>query len=188
MFESAEIGHQISKKVYKERELVLREALLGVQYELLRQARFPVLMLVNGVDGAGKGETVNLLNAWMDPRHIRTEAFGPESDEGPGHPEMWRFWHGAAAQGGNIGILFGSWYTDPILAHVMGTDKKAPSISAWRHPPFRAHAGGRRGAAHQVLVPPVQEGSEASASRRWSPTPKPPGACHPRRLGAPQAL
>jgi thymidylate kinase len=26
-------------------------------------------VVIGGVDGAGKGETVNLLNEWMDPRH-----------------------------------------------------------------------------------------------------------------------
>ena len=34
------------------------------------------------MDGAGRGETVNLLNEWMDPRHILTQAFGEMSDEG----------------------------------------------------------------------------------------------------------
>jgi polyphosphate:AMP phosphotransferase len=124
MFESAEIGHKISKKDYKQREPALREALLGAQYELLERAKFPVIILVNGVDGAGKGETVNLFNAWMDPRHIRTEAFGAMNDEERIHPEMWRFWQVLPPKG-HIGILFGSWYTDPILAHVMGDEKKA---------------------------------------------------------------
>lgn len=124
MFESAEIGHQIDRKVYRQREPVLREALLAAQYELLAHARFPVIILVNGVDGAGKGETVNLLNAWMDPRHIRTEAFGAIAEEERGHPEMWRFWQVLPAKG-RIGILFGSWYTDPILAHVMDCEKKS---------------------------------------------------------------
>ncbi len=122
MFESAEIGHHIGKKEYKRRELVLREALLRAQYELLARARFPVIILVNGVDGAGKGETVNLLNEWMDPRHIRTNAFGALANREHGLPEMWRFWQVLPAKG-HIGILFGSWYTDPILAHVMGHEK-----------------------------------------------------------------
>jgi polyphosphate kinase 2 (PPK2 family) len=39
-------------------------------------------------DGAGKGETVNLLNEWMDPRHIVTYAFGPPSDEETARPPM----------------------------------------------------------------------------------------------------
>lgn len=124
MFESAEIGHQIGKKEYKRRESVLRGELLRVQYELLAQAKFPVLILVNGVDGAGKGETVNLFNQWMDPRHIRTEAFGALADEEHGLPEMWRFWQVLPAKG-HIGILFGSWYSAPIVARVMGNEKTA---------------------------------------------------------------
>ena len=84
----------------------------------------PGLVLVNGVDGAGKGETVNLFNEWMDPRHIRTEAFGAMPPEESGRPEMWRFWQVLPPKG-HLGILFGSWYTDPILAHVMGHQKRA---------------------------------------------------------------
>ena len=124
MFESAEIGHRIDRKDYKRREPELRAALLDAQYALLAQARRPLLILVNGVDGAGKGETVNLFNEWMDPRHIRTEAFGPWTEDERQRPEMFRFWQVLPAKG-RIGILFGSWYTDPILAHVMGQEKKA---------------------------------------------------------------
>lgn len=124
MFESAEIGHKIPKKEYKARETALRSDLLDAQYGLLAQAKRPVVVLVNGVDGAGKGETVNLINEWMDPRHIRTEAFGPMNDLERKLPEMWRFWQVLPPRG-RVGILFGSWYTDPILAHVMGHEKKA---------------------------------------------------------------
>lgn len=119
MFESAEIGHRIDKQDYKARLPVLRASLLDAQYELLKQASSPLVVLVNGVDGAGKGETVNLFNEWMDPRHIRTEAFGALDDGERDRPEMYRFWRVMPAKG-RIGILFGSWYTDPILAHVMG--------------------------------------------------------------------
>lgn len=124
MFEAAEIGHAISKEDYAQREPVLRQALLAAQYEILRRAQVPVIVLVNGVDGAGKGETVNRLNEWMDPRHILTSAFGARSDEERSRPEMWRFWR-ALPPKGRIGILFGSWYTDPILERVMGHDKRA---------------------------------------------------------------
>ena len=123
MFESAEIGHVIARKDYRKQEPVLRQALLAAQYQLLALSRFPVIVLVNGVDGAGKGETVNLFNEWMDPRHIRTDAFGA-GDADWGRPEMWRFWR-ALPRKGKIGILFGSWYSDPILARVMGHEKPA---------------------------------------------------------------
>ena len=76
MFESAEIGHRRGKSEYKREEPKLRQALLAAQYALLENGKFPVIVLVNGVDGAGKGETVNLFNEWMDPRHVHTHAFG----------------------------------------------------------------------------------------------------------------
>ena len=71
MFESAEIGHSIGKEAYDAAVPELREALLQAQYRLKAQARFPVLILINGIEGAGKGETIKLLNEWMDPRLIR---------------------------------------------------------------------------------------------------------------------
>jgi len=124
MFESAEIGHRLAKARYRREEPRLRQALLKAQYELLERSKFPVVILVNGVDGAGKGETVNLFNEWMDPRHIRTEAFGAITGAEGDRPEMWRFWQ-ALPPKGRIGILFGSWYTDPILRRVMGHEKRA---------------------------------------------------------------
>ena len=124
MFESAEIGHRLKKAQFKREEPKLRQRLLGLQYELLDKGDFPVVILVNGVDGAGKGETVNLFNEWMDPRHIRTRAFGAPTEAERERPEMWRFWRELPPKG-HIGILFGSWYTDPILQRVMGHEKRA---------------------------------------------------------------
>lgn len=126
MFESAELGHSISKRTYAREEPKLREALLDAQYDLFQDGRFPVVVLIGGVDGAGKGETVNLLNEWMDPRHIRTEAFGEASDEERERPPMWRYWR-ALPPKGKIGILFGHWYTDPIMERAYG-DIRQPEL------------------------------------------------------------
>ena len=108
MFESAEIGHKIKKAEFDRQTPLLRQALLTAQYKLLEQNKAAVIILVNGVDGAGKGETVNLFNQWMDPRHIHTHAFGAASDGERDRPDMWRFWQ-ALPPKGRIGILFGSW-------------------------------------------------------------------------------
>jgi polyphosphate:AMP phosphotransferase len=128
MFESAEIGHKMDKKAYREAEKELRQALLQAQYALLESRHHAVVVLVNGVDGAGKGETVNLFNEWMDPRHIRTEAFAaltPAQQEVlGGRSDMWRFWQVLPPKG-HIGILFGNWYTDPIVQRAHGHDSKA---------------------------------------------------------------
>ncbi len=118
MFESAELGHKVDKASWERQVPKLRADLLDAQYDVGELKKFPVIILINGVDGAGKGETVNLLNAWMDPRHIQTHAFPPPSDEERERPYMWRFWRALPPQG-KIGILFGNWYTDPIVDRVM---------------------------------------------------------------------
>ncbi len=119
MFESAELEHKIKKAVYEREEPKLREALLNAQYDLKENGRFPVLILIAGVEGAGKGETVNLLNEWMDPRHIYAHAFPEPSDEERERPAMWRFWR-ALPPKGKIGIFFGAWHTQPVVGRVQG--------------------------------------------------------------------
>ncbi len=119
MFESANLRHKVDKATYQRDEAQLRADLLNAQYDLKLDGRFPVLILIGGVEGAGKGETVNLLNEWMDPRHIQTTAFGPPSDEEIERPAHWRFWR-ALPPKGKIGIFFGAWHTLPIVRRVMG--------------------------------------------------------------------
>src|SRR5215469_2303931 len=117
MFESAELGHKVDKTTYDGAVPTLREALLNAQFDLFTAARFPVIVVIGGVDGAGKGETVNLLNEWMDPRHIHTHAFSEPSNEERQHPRMWRYWR-ALPPKGKFGILFGAWHTEPIVKRV----------------------------------------------------------------------
>ena len=113
MFESAEIGHKIDKATFRREEPKLREALLDAQFDLGQGKRFATLIVIGGVDGAGKGETVNLLNEWMDPRHILTHAFPEPSDEERERPRMARYWRTLPPRG-KIGIHFGAWHSDPI--------------------------------------------------------------------------
>ena len=113
MFEAAEVGQHVSKEEYKRRVPELRTRILELQQQL-RGAPFPVMVVFAGVDGAGKGETINLLNAWMDPRWIVTRAFGPPSDEERERPEYWRFWRELPPRG-RIGLFLSSWYSQPVL-------------------------------------------------------------------------
>ena len=124
MFESAELGHKIDKATYDKAVPALREALLEAQLDLAQSAKFPVVILLGGLDGAGRGETLNLLNEWMDPRHVQAHGMGEPSDEELDRPMMWRFWR-ALPPKGKIGIFLGSWYTWPILNRVNGVTKLA---------------------------------------------------------------
>jgi AMP-polyphosphate phosphotransferase len=124
MFEASEVGHEITKARYDEEVPKLRADLLDAQYALKEHGKFPIVVLIAGVDGAGKGETVNILNEWMDPRHIHTVAFAPPDGEEAQRPRLWRYWMSLPPKG-RIGILFGSWYTDPIVDRVFGRTRDA---------------------------------------------------------------
>ncbi|CAD5109310.1 polyphosphate:AMP phosphotransferase [Zestomonas carbonaria] len=122
MFESAEIGHSIDKETYEAAVSELREALLDAQFELKQQARFPVLILINGIEGAGKGETVKLLNEWMDPRLIQVESFLLPTDEELSRPPQWRYWRRLPPKG-KTGIFFGNWYSQVLVNRALGSMK-----------------------------------------------------------------
>ena len=116
MFEEAEVGAAVSQSEYNERAPALRRRLLEAQFEL-SQADFSVIVLFSGVDGAGKGETANLLNWWLDPRRIVTRAWGRPSDSEAERPEFWRFWRELPPKG-QMGVFLRAWYSKPLLRHV----------------------------------------------------------------------
>ena len=131
MFEAAELGRSIEKDTYKKQALTLRNELLDAQRRLSSAGNFPVIIVFAGVDGAGKGETVNLLSEWMDPRYISARAFGRPSDEEAERPEYWRYWRHLPPKG-RIGFFLSSWYSLPILDRVNGTTSKADFARLYR--------------------------------------------------------
>ena len=118
MFEATKVGRSVSKEDFKEQQEELRTQLLAVQREL-RQTDMPVVVIVSGVEGAGKGEVVNRLNEWLDTRGMQTFAFWDESDEERERPRYWRFWRTMPPRG-EITILFGGWYMTPLEYRFQG--------------------------------------------------------------------
>jgi polyphosphate kinase 2 (PPK2 family) len=117
MFESAELGHKIDKETFKVEEPKLRAALLETQEQLRENGSFPVIILISGVDGSGKGETINVLYEWMDPRYISTHALLCADSRKSALTSMWRYWR-ALPPKGRIGIAAGSWYSHPIAERI----------------------------------------------------------------------
>jgi polyphosphate:AMP phosphotransferase len=118
MFETAELGQKIPKQEYDERQVDLREQLLDAQFRL-KEANFPVIVLFHGVDGAGKGETVNTLHEWMDTRLIDTRAYDRPTTEEAERPPFWRYWRDLP-RAGRTGIFLKAWYSDPFIKRVYG--------------------------------------------------------------------
>lgn len=123
MFQTAELGQKISKKEFKEQELILRGNLLSLQQELRRNGEFSVLLDFAGVRGAGKGTSANLLNRWMDARWIVTHAYDEPTDEESQRPTFWKFWRFMPPKG-QIGIHMSGRYSRPLLDYVYGNIKQ----------------------------------------------------------------
>ena len=117
MFEAAKVGRELSKTAWKEQVPELRTRLLEAQ-RLARDAGIPIVVLVAGLEGAGKGEVVNRLTEWLDGRNLQVHAFWDETDEERDRPRYWRFWRTLPAAG-EIAVLFGGWYQCPIEQRVL---------------------------------------------------------------------
>lgn len=116
MFESAELKHKLPDEDYDKEVPALREALLDAQFDLLEKKERSLLIIVGGVEGAGKGDTINLLSSWLDPRYLDIHALTAKSDEERARPEYYRHFRRLPPKG-KIGIHFGSWHTMPIVEH-----------------------------------------------------------------------
>jgi len=114
MFRTAEIGRTLEKSVYKEQEEELRQDLLQLQQQLLKHKQFSVLVVFAGVDGGGKGDSVNIFNEWMDARWLISRAYRTPSEEEKERPEYWRYWRDLPPKG-QIGLFLSSWYSRPLL-------------------------------------------------------------------------
>ena len=119
MLEAAETGHAIPRARYAREAPRLREALLNAQYDLKQCGRGPVVVIVSGIEGAGRHETANQLTAWMDPRHIHVRAFGTPTPEEAAHPVAWRYWNALPAAG-TTGVFMPAWYHEPRVRRAAG--------------------------------------------------------------------
>jgi polyphosphate:AMP phosphotransferase len=124
MFESAELGHRVDKRTYDKRIPTLRYELLETQLRVQEKGEFPVIVVLCGEDGSGRGDLVNLLLEWMDPRHVQVHASGLPTGGEIERPPMWRFWR-ALPPKGKMGMFFGGLYDDTIADRVYGRIRAA---------------------------------------------------------------
>lgn len=79
-----------------------------------------VLILVSGIELAGKGEAVKQLREWLDPRYLKVKADAPKllsADE-----TFWQSYTRFIPAEGQIVVMFGNWYSD-LLSTAMHVAK-----------------------------------------------------------------
>lgn len=82
-----------------------------------------LLVLVNGMEEAGKGTAVTQLRQWVDPRLLKVEATigAPPLKYQP----IWQSFTKALPRHGDVLVYFGNWYAD-LLNEVMQLAKQYP--------------------------------------------------------------
>ena len=122
---------RLPKRIYETRVPALREALIQLQVRL-QSAPFSVLLVVAGDDAAGKGEVVNILNGWLDPRGVETFAFHDLTDEERERPLMWRYWRSLPPRG-RMAIYAGGWHTEALAEEPRNRRELARFDETLRH-------------------------------------------------------
>jgi AMP-polyphosphate phosphotransferase len=122
---------RMRKRDYEARVPAVREALVQLQVAL-QAAPFPVLLVIAGDDAAGKGDVVNLLNGWLDPRGVETFAFHDLTDEERERPPMWRYWRSLPPRG-RMAIYVGGWHAEALALDPRRPAERAKFTSMLRH-------------------------------------------------------
>jgi len=93
------------------------ERLATLQYRLYAEARRAVLVVLQGIDAAGKDGTITHVMSGMNPQGVTVTPFKvPEGTE-KRHDFLWRI-HNAVPESGKIGIFNRSHYEDVLVVRV----------------------------------------------------------------------
>ena len=183
MLAGAEDTPRLGKEEYRVVVPRLRVDLVNAQYEL-RNAPFPVIVVLAGDDRLAANDVVNRLNEWMDARYLPTHVFGPLSPAEREHPAFRRLWM-AMPPKGRIALWAGgllrtvsafldgeiteddleTWtrHLEALQAEVLADD--AVAVKLFLHTPRRCSAGAsrRRGATRRSAG-----ASTRATGARWS--------------------
>ncbi len=127
MFDTVVLGRSCSKEDYNTFAPQMRLQLFNAQ-RACREHGIPLLILINGVDGSGRGRVMNLLSEWMDGKYLRSFAFWKETDDQRDRPLEWRFWQCLPGRG-ETAVFFDGWYGSFMRRRCSGAMSAAEYLS-----------------------------------------------------------
>jgi PPK2 family polyphosphate:nucleotide phosphotransferase len=109
--------HGIGKETAEERLEKNRERLAVLQYQLYAESQRALLVVLQGIDAAGKDGTVSHVMSGMNPQGVTVTPFKVPEGEEKRHDFLWRV-HKAVPEYGKIGIFNRSHYEDVLVVRV----------------------------------------------------------------------
>jgi PPK2 family polyphosphate:nucleotide phosphotransferase len=100
------------------------ERLSTLQYQLYAEGRRSLLVVLQGIDAAGKDGTIRHVMTGLNPQGVTVTAFKEPEGAEKRHDYLWRV-HSAVPEWGKIGIFNRSHYEDVLIVRVHGMVPKS---------------------------------------------------------------
>jgi AMP-polyphosphate phosphotransferase len=108
MLELLDLGQMLKKSQYREMMPRLRAELRDLQ-QIVHEMAIPVVILFEGLDASGKGDSIGSLVYPLDPRGFKVFTTKAPNEEEHFRPFLWRFWTRLPARDEFV-FLDRSWY------------------------------------------------------------------------------
>ncbi|MEW6235961.1 MAG: polyphosphate:AMP phosphotransferase [Candidatus Omnitrophota bacterium] len=119
MLENLDLTPSLSKEEFKEYITPLEDRLRDLQREIVDKKR-PVLLVFEGMESCGKGDSIRQVVSPLDPRGFKVYLTRMEmNEEELLRPPLWRYWLNIPGKG-TIGIFDKAWYFPAIAQRVQG--------------------------------------------------------------------
>lgn len=103
------------------------QAISDLQYRLYAENKQALLVVLQGIDAAGKDGTIRKVFSVLNPQGTRVRSFKVPTEEERSHDFLWRI-HKNAPRHGEVGIFNRSHYEDVLVVRV----KKLVPEAVWR--------------------------------------------------------
>jgi AMP-polyphosphate phosphotransferase len=130
-----------------EEELAQEQSKLALTLQSKRFRKRSLVVVLEGMDAAGKSSATKRVIVTMDPRQYRIVPIGAPTPEELAHPYLWRFWNGLPGRG-QVSIFDRSWYGRVLVERVRGFAKPAD----WARAYAEIVEFERQLTAHRVIV------------------------------------
>ena len=128
MLQAIDLNRSLSRKAYKKELLRAQLQLRQLGYQLYLSKR-SMVVLFEGLDGAGKSSVIKRVVQQLDPRGYEVYTIGPAKDDERAHHYLWRFWRCLIPPDKKQILIFNrSWYGRVLNERVQGVHPR----SVWR--------------------------------------------------------